>query len=83
MKTLLELRDEETQNWVNHCDGTDYKPKMFIAMGDLDGRLLIFNGWFIDPCMNLIESKNAPGKCAYFSDVQLSKIKGSFVDNKD
>lgn len=77
MNTLLELREEESNNRVNHCDGTDYKPKMFIAIGHED--LPVFNGWFIDPFMNLIEIKDLPGKCVHFSDVELSRIQASFV----
>lgn len=82
MKTLLKLRDEEIQNRVNHCDGTEYNPKMFIAM-DFRKGAVIYNGWFIDPCMNLIEVKDFPGKCVHLSDVELSEIQGDFVDNSE
>lgn len=78
MKTLLELKEEEENNRVNHCDGTEYKPKMFIAM-DFRKGALVFNGWFIDPFFNAIEIKDSPGKCITYSDVELSKIQADFV----
>ena len=77
MKTLLELRDEERENRVNHCDGTDYMAKMFIAM-DFREKAIIFNGWFLDPFLNTITIKDLD-KCIYFTDVELSKIQADFV----
>lgn len=78
MKTLLELRDEEQQNRVNHCDGTEYKAKMFIAMDFREGAV-IFNGWFLDPFLNTIQVKDVPDKCFSLSDVEMSKIQADFV----
>jgi hypothetical protein len=40
---------------------------------------LIFNGWFIDPYMNLIEVKDLSGKCIHFSELEMSKIQADFV----
>jgi len=78
MRTLLELRDDEQNNRVAHCDGTEYKPKMFIAMCFIEAPI-IFNGWFLDPFMNTIVTKDMPDKCVHFTDVELSKFQADFV----
>lgn len=78
MKTLLELRDEEINARAKHNSEDDYQPRMFIAM-NFDNAPIVFNGWFLDPCMNVVRLKDIPDKCCHFSDVELSKYQADFV----
>ena len=74
MKTLLELRDIEQKRVVEQ---PQTERPMFIAIDRTS--VSIFNGWFLDASMNLIEVKGQEGKCVYLKDVEMARIQADFV----
>jgi hypothetical protein len=74
------MRDEARQqkDWES-------KPRMFLAMGTVpapNSNLVVFNGEFLDPFLNLICVRNNANETQHvsFTDEELSLYDGFFLD---